>query len=52
MIQILEFIFQDFLHWLGTFLLLGIIFGLLRGIVYIDRRTINNEKDTQNEKDD
>lgn len=25
MLDILEFIFQDFWHWLGSFLLLGVI---------------------------
>lgn len=27
MIKVLEFIFQDFWHWFGTFLLLGVIFN-------------------------
>lgn len=32
MIDILEFIFQDFWHWFGSFLLLGIIGRVLIGM--------------------
>lgn len=32
MLQVLEFIFKDFLHFIGTVILLETIFGGLRGM--------------------
>lgn len=32
MLEILEFIFQDFWHWFGTFLLLGVITNGITGM--------------------
>lgn len=43
-IEVLEFIFQDFLHFLGTFLLLGVIANGFKGIVNIDK-SIKIKKD-------
>ena len=31
--EVLEFVFKNFWHWLGSFLLLGVIFGGISGLV-------------------
>ena len=41
MIEILQFIFQDFWHWLGTFLLI-IAVGILFHGMFIRNTEINN----------
>jgi len=35
MLEVLQFIFQDFWHWLGTAILLGIIASSLGGFIKI-----------------
>ena len=47
MIEVLEFIFQSFWHWLGTLLLLGALSGIFRTPIYISRP---KDKENKNEK--
>lgn len=35
MLEILQFIFQDFWHWLGTVILIGVIAQGLSGLINI-----------------
>lgn len=35
MLEVLKFIFQDFWHWLGAFLMLTIICGSFAGLITI-----------------
>ncbi len=46
MIEILEFIFQDFWHWLGTLILVAVIpvpFGEIRTLLRIGRKKGKSE---------
>jgi hypothetical protein len=44
MMDVLNFIFQDFWHWLGTFILLGVIFGGLGQMCHKKTTIITNDK--------
>lgn len=46
MLEVLQFIFQDFEHWLGTFLLLGIVF---QGIGSMFSRTVIKNENKKSE---
>ena len=46
MLEILRFIFQDFWHWLGTFLLLGAVF---QGIGNMFSRTVIKNENKKSE---
>lgn len=34
--EVLQFVFQDFWHWLGSFLLLGVIANIPTGLIKIN----------------
>jgi hypothetical protein len=41
-LEILNFIFQDFWHWLGTFLLLGVVSNAFTGLIRIKVPSANS----------
>ena len=44
MLEIIMFIFSDFWIWLGTFLLIGVIFEGLGNVVRSGNRTISEKR--------
>ena len=53
MIEILEFIFQSFWHWLGTVILIAVIlvpFGSIRTLLRIKRDAKNKTEDMNKKK--
>lgn len=49
MVEVLEFIFQDLLHFIGTLILLECIFGGIRGFVTVNHHNhINKKSENQN----